>query len=419
MIKTQFRLVAGRVGAGWSTAGRLTAGMVFGMALFLLAGSAPAVTTDQIAQIRGQNLLRDEDMQQVEDFVNERFTQMSVAQKPSAVSSLARQLLENAHSRSGIDETQTIYHQHYRSAVKSSYKQAYERSSQDSPPKLIQQVRLAVAVVLAVSADITLTDDFLVLLTDESPDVRYWAVQGLAAPALLDHLTDPDIDQTQRTTVQQALLGCARQETSVLVLAQLAEFATVPDGPANIELLRTIVTARIAMYHSWIVNNELSDLALIGSILRATSENLLGRDEQAVRQLIVLAAQLYTAAYQRYEKGMTFTDPQGKTLQLLSEPSRQALEALLIEGEQRFLRIEGSGRQGRMLRAFQAQPKRKWSETAAAFNALAGPNGILNRAYTIYDETNSGPAELPDPPQEVVARAANLAGLKGNLIGAR
>jgi len=388
--------------------------------LGLYSGLAQAVSKGELERVRSRNVLTDQDLQILDDFVAERFAFMEAVSEVSELSNPMRELLEGATSKVALAQTQQLYARRYRAAIKANYKRLYEKGTipaekaSSADKELAYHKRLAVAVILATVADAEVIEDLVALLGDASSQVRYWAAKGLASDVIYDYLVAAESSDTAVQALWDGLRSCLEKEQSGAVLVQIATTALVPKHQGSIELLEMCVKKRQGKYQSWQVDNESTDLELLKLILQAAREDMLGQSEQERSALIRAAVDLFSVAFHRYYKGMTYTDSQGKKIVLLSPSSKAQLETLLIEGEQALLRVAESPRRGAILPAL---VRDRWQDLEKAHNTLLAPEGILDRALEIYQGENDGPTSLADPTAEVVERAITLAQIQNKVIG--
>lgn len=377
------------------------------------------VSRKEIDQIRLLNLLNEQHSTKIDAFVKERFDSMLQAEDATDLSDLARDLIETAQSTKRAD-VRLAYSNRFAGAVKSAYKIVLEQADNHPDKSLAEQIKLQAVVVVAHTDNVSMIEDLLGLLGNETVEIRYWAIKGLSMPVIQDYLGARDNEDNQEDVkkVNSALAGALTEESSPMIIAEIAT-AVITNGGEWVKILQDCVAKRIAQYKSWAVDNESADEQILQKIFGIVERRLrqggaVGREE---RELVGSAAQLYAAAFERYTKGMRYAT-EGKVIAIVPEASRSQLLTLLIESEKRFLRISNSIRSASFIPDVR---KQKWIRLYKSFDRLLGPRGDVQRVFEIYPQDggeNSKLVELPEPPMALVKQAQVLDEIKDKIIGA-
>ena len=403
--------------------------MIFVTGVLIIATAAVpsvwAVSRTEMDKLRKTSVLPDSDQPKIADYVIEQFELLGSQTEISKLSSMTKELVEFSQSRSGVANTKKIYSDLFTAAVKSNYRTLFDKGAAVAknaklPARLLgQQQKLSSVVLLDACDNVLLLDDLVALLSDESDDIRMWAARGLAGRNIHKTLLQGQPDEATVNKVISGLSGCLDQTSSAVVVEQIARAGNLPKAQGCAALMDKCAKVRVALYRQWTVTNELSDLRIIKEMLAAAAGNGIYGDANLRTQVVAGAAQLYSAAYSRYSKGMTYRegeDENSPMLVLLKPGSQQALETLLIEGESAFIKIANlTGSSRTRARFLTALKERKWANILRAFDYLMGKDGTINGAFNIYSGAG-GPEALPDPPAEVITRAKNLRDLADNLI---
>ncbi len=374
----------------------------------LLLGLIPSAATakkieTKIDFVRQTSVLGDQHIEIITGFVNEQFDAMLTVSDASESSEPVRKLVSNVASEVKRDEVRKIYSNHFSTAVKNAYIRISPQLNALTDKKLAQRIKISATAALAYTDNINVIEDLVALLKDEAPEIRYWAARGLAMPEIQQYLTSNEPQASSSAQNVLAELGnCLKKEDSPLVISQIVAAAPVQIG--GVQLLQDCIAKRIEQYQNWTVNNELSDYGIFRKISVIINSNLLADNKNLETKLIQNAIELFSVAYQRYTKGMSYSESEGSVVELLTETSSKELATLLIEAEASLLLVSRSPR----IASFDNfLPQKNWKRLEVYYKYLLRD---VNDRFSIYPEGKSEP-ELPtvsDPPAKIIERAKNL-----------
>ena len=374
-----------------------------------------AVDKRQIDGIRAKSVLsEDRDLPAIDEFVQGQFLSMMRAKTTADMDKPLGDLLDSTSSVSSVDNAVQVYSDRFAAAVQSAYQQAFEKSAELTDAALVHHLRLSAAMVVVRADNPLLLDDVLGLLSDRSPDVRYWAARGLSTPRMSAALVTAEDDDDLVRGLRAKVSAAVEAETSGAVMAQLARANRIMANPADgAALLNDCAQTRVAQYRAWTVQNEMADLMIMTEIFDLVSQNLFEDEPDTEAGLVLAAAELLSAAQYRYSVGTGYAVSEDKTLVLLTPESQEELRTLLVEGELGLYRLSGSNANSLFLRRMQQNDSLK-----PAYDALLGVNGAVNRQFDIFPEgTADNPLQpLPDPPTALVERAEIMAQLPEKLL---
>jgi hypothetical protein len=384
---------------------------------------AQTISVNQIKTIRGLHVLTDQQLAAINTFVNEHFNLlMSVKDGGKELSDRAEILMDNARGTAVVgDQTQDPYAQQFNKAVKENAPRVFEYTETMENKGLAQQIRLATVVIMSRTDNPELIGNLLPLLKDKSALVRYWAAKGLTTANVRKMLASPESSADAWPKIISGLTACVATETSPVVIEQIANAASISTNPGCIALAKQCIDKRLPLYQNWTVDQEETDLELIKIAADMAMSDSLQSDKAAQTTLIKSAAELFTAAYYRYAKGIQHPVEGGKTVSLLTGESQQALESILIDGEIALTRAAAKAdptikpRPSFFLKILQ-------SPTLNLDRAYEPFFRDLNRAYQLFPE-QTGPnpqyfAPLPDPPDALIQGALAKRAIEGKIIRA-
>jgi len=379
-----------------------------------------AVSRRDIDAIRQKVGLETTDLATVQAFVNEQLDAMVGATTEAALADATRELIEIAWPLVRDEATVQAYRQAYAEAVLRDFARLYQQglqlAEQQNTAQLGDHLRLSATVVLANTGNPKSLELFAGLLADPSAQVRYWGAKGMAQPELRLYLQSQNA-ATVRAPLLKGLTEAAAKETSAAVLVQLALAADLPAVPESIPVVQACAARRVAQYNTWLVTDEWADTLLIQRLLGLVRGDVASNDPAVTRALVRNAADLYSAAFDRYSKAMNYAED-NQSIPLLQPASKRAIETLLIQGETEFLvlsaAVTGRSRRPRMQAAL---PQSNWPLINKSFEALLSPpSGDVVQAFDIY-QGNEGPLKLADPPAELIQNAKTLLEIQKKTVG--
>ena len=178
--------------------------------------------------------------------------------------------------------------------------------------------------------DLRLSDMAVARLNDENAVVRYWAVNCLTSPAIVQQLNAQVTSSPAQVAAiagrLKPLIGVSGAET----LSLIARFASSVNLPQAEALLLEVADARIKRYADWTVKHELSDIALLKMLEAKITAAGSSLSKPAAAQRF---AQLYSYAIQRYLKGPV----------VLNNTQKGHLASVLVEIQEKCVsRLMGS-----------------------------------------------------------------------------
>lgn len=245
--------------------------------------------------------------------------------------------------------------------------------------------------------DLRLVDLAAARLNDENAVVRYWAVNCLAGPAIVQQLNDQVTSSPAQAAAIAGQLRPLIDTSGAETLSLIARFAAGVNIPQAEALLLQIADVRIKRYADWTVKHELSDIALLkmleSKITGGASGSSSSLSKPAVAQRF---AQLYSYVIQRYLKGVV----------VLNEIQKGHLASVMVEVQEKCVsRLMGSP-QTTLRRALERENMAGISDE---HNALLGsgttPGQLPSRLGFDYGTDPAGakrtvPIPLPDAPRK-------------------
>lgn len=241
--------------------------------------------------------------------------------------------------------------------------------------------------------DLRLSDMAVAKLNDKDAIVRYWAVNCLTGPAIVQQLNDQVTSRPAQVATITGQLKALIDTSGAETLSLITRFASSVNLPAAEALLLDIADERIKRYADWTVRHELSDVVLLKALearINATGSSL---SKPAVAQRF---AQLYSYAIQRYLKGAV----------VLNKEQKGHLASVMVEVQEECLdRLMGSP-QTTLRRAIERENMAAISaEHDALLGAGAAQGQLPARLAFDYGTDSAGakrtaPVPLPDAPQK-------------------
>jgi hypothetical protein len=381
------------------------------------AAFAQTVNLDQIKEIRTRHVLTEQQLGMINTFVTEQFNLlMSVTDSGKELADRQAVLLENSRGSAAVPGQPDPYAQQFAQAVKNTAPKVFEYTAGMEDKKMGLQIRLAAMVIMINTDNPELIGMYLNLLKDPAEIVRYWAVKGLMTPIVGKTLAATEASAEPWPAILSSLNVCLDAESSPVVIRQIARAGAIAAYPGCSALIKKCIAKRLTLYQNWTVDQEQTDLDLIQTAVEMAMRDSLQSDKPAQHDLIKSAAELFTAAYQRYTKGVLHPVDGGKTISLLSPKSQEGLETILIEGEATLMRaaakvdntLHPSG--SRFLKILQTPTVPNLDRIYEVFMRE------LNKAFQLFPEqTGANPQyfpPLPDPPETLVQNALNKSKLK-------
>jgi len=347
-----------------------------------------AVDTVAIDEVRNKDVLGEQDLQIIDDFLASATAEMLTTQEISDIVSARVAVVSRRKNNQKGAENQ--YAENLIMLAKKHLKSALAQAAaaeKSEPRRDIILVNLLILVDNLESAG--LAELAFEVLGDDNTIVRYWAVHCVTNPAVIAELNSADVrnsDLGKRIT--QQLLGRVDKESSPEVISLFVDFASAMQGANIRDMLVKIADARIKKYADWSVNYELLDSAVLKALGDKIIELTVGSEEK--KALANRFAQLYSYVMQRYIKGQD----------VLNKESKQQLVSVLVEVEQSLLPKLLGVRQATIKNALE---KNKISTLIAEYESLFGTEqnvGRLPQALNFDYDGNKGPRQLAEPTKE-------------------
>ncbi|MBN1436206.1 MAG: hypothetical protein JW936_03955 [Sedimentisphaerales bacterium] len=389
------------------------------------SASAQQITQSQLDAVRAKSTLQpgDTDLNIVDRYIQQQFSIMMLSQTAQEISAATETLINVRNSNSAVQAARQAYSDQFADSIAAQTPQILEFATQMQDRWLAQQLRLALVIIITRTDNPILIDQLLQLTTDPAAEIRYWALTGLTQERIFDTLRNSLSDDETLQSVIGQLNAMLDNETEPLVITQIAQATRVlPQAQSAAEILIRCAQVRTVQYRNWDVSDERSDLDILNTIFDLVNEGTLEQESAQEIRLVRAAAELFSAAYDRYAMGtnyrpeVTADTPNPQPINILSEQSQTNLRAVLIEGEQGFYAItDNANFTSRFRRSLDQN-----DDLTPAYNFLLGSTGILSRSYNLFTEAEAAldrpiPA-IPNPSPEFVQRARNLAELPDRLL---
>lgn len=356
--------------------------ILVGGLILALSISRAVVDTSRVEEVLKKNVLTQQDMQIIDEFVQD------------AVQDLARttDFTEVAKTRTIILNHRSSQAQYAQQFSESAYQHIADGfdSAREQIADPVRRFKVATNLLILIDnlKDPRLVDLAVGRLAHESGAVRYWALRAAVDAELWGKLPAAGQPRLAGQIIQQCLQVVDRSAPDVLGL--MAEFAARHNTPEADQLLVRVADARIARYANWSVRYELMDSA----ILKALSDKI-GAGGAAKPELAKRFAQLLSFVMQRSIKG--------QQQNLLRDITRNYLASVVLQVEEKCLGALLGARQPTLIRAAQ---ENNLGALQAEHDRLLGGGGqtgalvsALSIDYGSAGSSRTAPLPLPDPPQ--------------------
>ncbi len=375
------------------------------------------VSPVQIEGIRRKSVIAQADIDTIRAFVGEQLNLLLTTEAGNDLDDITRGLVTNSISINTA--IRDAYSDAFCEALRDSYKQILDKTSQLPDDSAKARVQIQVVITLALSDNVLLADDLLEQLASPNSEIRYWAVSAFLQPRIQNYTRNTTTEaQEVVRRVAGRMLQAAENETSPLILTRMAIFAvnSIKIGEAN-DLFKKCVQKRLAAYQNWTVDNEQCDWELMQTIFEVVRSRRLQDFKERETSVMRSAAELYTAAFERFNRGARYTVNDNQTISLLDLESEASLMTILIEGEKNLLILTGNRRGPRVANEIS---KTRWTAFPSIVSTLTGPTGDIQQVYSIYtpDEIskNTPLVKIDDPSQEVINAGMNRLQIRNKLL---
>jgi len=363
--------------------------ILFTLIVFLALTATSAVQADvdtrPIDEVREKQVLTNEDLQIIDDFLRDAIRDLLRTRDFTSVAK-TRTIILNRRS------TQTQY---VRQFSESAYK--YISSGLQQAEQLSEERKFKVVLNLLILID-GLEDPRIVELAMERLDsenkaIRYWAVRSVTNPNLLRKFNPDSAEASLFISRVAERLKPLANSSGPEIVTLMAEFAAKSDIEQCEQLLLQIADTRIGMYADWTVEYALMDGAILKLLSKKiTSSSPLGASS-ARPAFARRFAQLYSYAIQRYIKGR----------EVLSDVAKGQLASVLVETEDKCVSELLGVPQSTMKRAIERDD---YSGLLQEHNRLlggtSGAGQLLLKLKFDYGTNNGGnrsvPLVLSEPP---------------------
>ena len=287
-----------------------------------------AASTSQIDEVLRKTVLSEQDFRIIDGFLRSA-TDVLVDERDLTIIPRHRDAIL---TRKG---TQGQYVEKFNELAVGYLTQAFSDAEKLKPEKR----RTAVLTNLLILVDGLQDVRFVLLplnqLKDKNVMIRYWAIQCLTNPEIVNQLNDSKAENPNTPKEITDQFKKVIPEINPESLGFIARFAVTINIPQGQELLLSVADQRIKSYADWAVKNEFTD-SMILKMLESKISNPSGNsDTPALAQRF---AQLYSYVIQRYVKGRAFlNETQIKELiTVIAETEDKCINNMT--GEQRSLR---------------------------------------------------------------------------------
>jgi len=364
--------------------------ILFTLIVFLALTATSAVQADvdtrPIDEVREKQVLTNEDLQIIDDFLRDAIRDLLRTRDFTSVAK-TRTIILNRRS------TQTQY---VRQFSESAYK--YISSGLQQAEQLSEERKFKVVLNLLILID-GLEDPRIVELAMERLDsenkaIRYWAVRSVTNPNLLGKFNPDSAEASLFISRVAERLKPLANSSGPEIVTLMAEFAAKSDIEQCEQLLLQIADTRIGMYADWTVEYALMDGAILKLLSKKiTSSSPLGASS-ARPAFARRFAQLYSYAIQRYIKGR----------EVLSDVAKGQLASVLVETEDKCVSELLGVPQSTMKRAVERDDySGLLQEHDRLLGGTSGVGQLLLNLKFDYGTNNGGnrsaPLVLSEPPK--------------------
>jgi hypothetical protein len=284
--------------------------------VLVINSGSEAVSTREIDVCCHKEVLGDEDLRIIDDFVAEAVDELVKTKDFTSIAKIRAVIL--SRSSSSTDSAKAQYAAQFSESVHKHISKALEAAEELTPADRRFKMILNLLILVDSLEDLRLADLAMKWLNDENNAIRYWAVHSVTNLGITEKLNSggaANLELAEKITEQlKALVESGSPE----ILALIVEFAARVDIPQGEELLLQIADMRIRKYADWTVEYELLDGAILKLLDSKISSGSINKPAVAC-----CFGQLYSYAIQRYIKGMD----------VLSDTQKEQLASVLVETE--------------------------------------------------------------------------------------
>ena len=371
-------------------------------AFFVLAinSNALAVNTRDIDAVLKKSVIDDQDKKIIDDFLDQAVQELVKTRDFTSIAKVRSVILSRK-------STQSQYAQQFSESAYQHIRAGFEQAQTLRPEERKTNVFINLLILIDGMEDLRLADLAMGMLKNQNMVIRYWAVQSLTNPAIVQQLNSGTTSNPKLAATITQQLGEIVQTSKPEIIVHIARFAANINIPEGEELLLQVADDRIKRYADWTVTNEFYDivlLKLLESKIPLSSQNTglpVPTTSPGKPAIARRFAQLYSYVIQRYIKGNN----------ILNDNQKQHLASVIIEIEEQCItRLLGLSRsQGALRRAIERNNLEALSDE---HNKLLGDEtstGQLPSKFEFDYSTSpnspkrTAPIPLPEKPQKAVA----------------
>lgn len=364
------------------------------LALFVLAinPNSVAVSTREIDEVRSKGVLDNQDLEIIDKFLAEAVQELVRTRDFTTIAKVRTVILSRK-------STQGQYARQFSESAYKHVQDGFNQAQTLKPEERKTNVIINLLILIDGLEDLRLSDLAIGMLQDKNTIVRYWAVQCLTNPAIIEQLNATTSSGSESALKIAEQLKQLVETSSPEIIGLIARFAANVKIPQGEELLLQIADMRIKRYADWTVKYELYDVAILKLLESkiplpsdAPDAPATSPDKPTVARRF---AQLYSYAIQRYIKG--------REKNILNDTQRRHLATVLVEIEEKCIgRI--LGRQLTIRRAIERDSMPAlWEEHNRLLGTETTTGQLPIKLGFDYSTTTTGPKRtspipLPDPP---------------------
>lgn len=345
--------------------------------------SRAVVDTSRIETVKGKNVLTQQDLQIIDDFMDDAVGDIVRTVDFTEVAKI-RTIILNYQS------TQAQYANQYSQSAYAHISAGLQAARGISDPARRFKVMTNLLILIDSLGYPQLAELAVAMIPHENSAVRYWAVRSATSPTLWAKLAQNQSGAAQLAGRIFVECSAVADSSSPEVLKLMADFAGRHSTPDAEQLLIRVADTRISRYADWSVKYELVD----GTVLRLLSEKLVSGGA-AKPELAKRFGQLTSFVIQRYIKG--------QELGVLQANSLNYLASVVAEVENKCLsKLMGAPQATLTMAVQQNDVNALQAEHDRLLGAGNQAGALVSRLNFTYGSTGSNrraPLPLPDPPR--------------------
>jgi len=273
-----------------------------------------AVDTRAIDQVRGKNVLSEEDFETIEIFVREAIDELVNTVDFTQVARLRAVIVTRQSEQAQYAEQYSMYLRQY---IGEAF--AMTKDLEDATKRY--KVRVNLAILVSQLENPRLVDVASGALDDTDEAVRYWAARALTSRRLIEKLAGNSAVMDKIASRFEDMVEASGPE----VLNVMANLAVVTGGEQSERLLLKIADVRIEGYSNWTTKASPVDMKVLKLLCEKFQKNNSKAGDFGQR-----FAQLYSYVMQKYIMKLKGEMP-------LDEEQKQQLASMLVEIEDKCI----------------------------------------------------------------------------------